>query len=206
LVLFVVLMMHLGIAVMSPGLTEFSMAMLAANLAFVPGGWLRSLVTAPQQPALRILFDGGCPRCRAVVALIAAADPDRMVEPIDLTLVEVASIHPSLRAEDCFQSMHAVSQTGRITAGFDAVRSVWARLPLSWPLAAIASVLGVVIVGRSVYNRLAATRPRDLPCSDETCGIHSGTSRSVPRVLRGHAQTPNNSLAVPADSLEVPPP
>ena len=28
-------MLHLGIAVMSPGLTEFALAMLAANLAFV---------------------------------------------------------------------------------------------------------------------------------------------------------------------------
>ncbi len=43
--------MHLGIAVMSPGLAEFSLAMLAANLAFVPGSWLRGLVADPDRPA-----------------------------------------------------------------------------------------------------------------------------------------------------------
>ena len=45
--------LHLGIAVVSPGLTEFGLAMIAANLAFVSGAWLRSLTTgeADDQPA-----------------------------------------------------------------------------------------------------------------------------------------------------------
>ena len=85
---------HLGIAVMSPGLTEFALAMLAGNLAFVSGAWLRGLVTGPTQPALRVLFDGACPRCRASMALITAADPDHVVEPIDLTALDV-TIDPS---------------------------------------------------------------------------------------------------------------
>ena len=37
--------LHLGIALVAPGLTEFGLAMIAANLAFVSGAWLRSLVT-----------------------------------------------------------------------------------------------------------------------------------------------------------------
>ncbi len=45
LALVLVFTLHLGIAVMSPGLTEFALIMIAANLAFVPGSWLRSLVT-----------------------------------------------------------------------------------------------------------------------------------------------------------------
>ena len=40
------------------------------------------------------------------------------------------------------RSMHAVSDTGRITAGFDAVRAIAARLPLFWPLAAIGYLAG----------------------------------------------------------------
>ena len=60
---------------MSPGLTEFTLAMLAANLAFVPGSWLRGLVADPDRPALRVLFDGACPRCRSSMALVTAADP-----------------------------------------------------------------------------------------------------------------------------------
>ena len=40
-----VVALHVGIAVMSPGLTEFALAMMAGNLAFVSGAWLRGLVT-----------------------------------------------------------------------------------------------------------------------------------------------------------------
>ena len=99
-----VVAMHLGIAVMSPGLTEFALVMIAANLAFVSGPWLRGLATGPDQPALRVLFDGACPRCRASMALITAADPDHVVEPVDLTAVDVRTIHPGLTP----RGLHAV--------------------------------------------------------------------------------------------------
>ena len=68
--------LHLGIAVMSPGLTEFALAMLAANLSFVSGKWLRGLATGADSASLAVLYDGACPRCRASMALITAADPD----------------------------------------------------------------------------------------------------------------------------------
>ena len=107
------------------------------------------------------------------MALITAADPDHVVEPVDLTAVDVSKVHPSLTREDCMRSMHAVSDTGRITAGFDAVRSVASRLPLFWPLAVIGYLPGVAWAGRRVYNWVAATRPRDVACTDQVCGIHS---------------------------------
>jgi hypothetical protein len=55
LVLAAAVALHVGIALNAPGLIEFSLAMIAANLAFVPGAWLRSLVAGrgPDQPALR---------------------------------------------------------------------------------------------------------------------------------------------------------
>ncbi len=199
------LAMHVGIAVINPGLTEFSVAMLAANLAFVSGSWLRGLATGGDTPALRVLFDGACPRCRASMALVTAADPGRVIEPVDLTAVDVRTIHPELTRESCLRSMHAVSATGRVSSGFDAVRSIWAGLPLFWPIAAVAHFPGVALLGRKVYNHLAATRPRDVPCTDETCGIHSGTPRNLPRT-RGHAQNPHNAVPTPADSQEVPRP
>jgi predicted DCC family thiol-disulfide oxidoreductase YuxK len=200
-----VLLMHLGIAVMSPGLAEFALAMLAANLAFVSGRWLRDLVTGPDRPALRVLFDGACPRCRASLALIAAADPGQVVEPVDLTAVEVTAIDPRLTPEGCLGAMHALTGAGRITVGFDAMRSIAAHLPLFWPLALLAHLPGVAWLGRRGYNRAAAARPRDVPCSDQTCGIHAGTPRHGPR-FRGHARDPHNPVANPADSLEVPHP
>src|SRR4051794_38246051 len=63
LVLAGVTAMHLGIG-LTLGLFEFSLAMLAANLAFVSGPWLRSLVSGLDQPSGKVLYDGACPRCR----------------------------------------------------------------------------------------------------------------------------------------------
>jgi len=200
-----VVAMHVGIAVISPGLTEFALAMLAANLAFFAGAWLRGLATGPIQPALKVLFDGACPRCRASMALITAADPDHVIEPIDLTAVDVTSIHPALTRADCMQSMHVVSRSGRITAGFDGVRSVAASLPLFWPVAAIFYLPGVAWPGRRVYNGIAATRPRDVPCTDDVCGLHSRNARIVPRD-RGHTQDHHKAIATLVDTEEPPQP
>ncbi len=145
--------LHLGIAAMSPGLAEFSLAMLAANLAFVPGSWLRKRVADPGRRPLRVLFDGACPRCRSSMALVTAADPGGAVEPVDLTAVDVRTVDPALTPEACLRSMHAVAGPGRVVAGFDAVRAIAGRLPLFWPMAAIAAIPGVASLGRIVYNR-----------------------------------------------------
>ncbi len=170
--------LHLGIAVMSPGLAEFGVAMIVANVAFVSGTWLRSLVAGrdDEQPALRVLYDGACPRCRASMALATAADPDRVVEPIDLTAIDVKTIHPSLTAEACLRSMHVVSRSGKVESGYDAVTRIGSRLPLFRPLALLGRLPGVVQAGRVAYNRIASSRPRDAVCTDETCGIHPPVS------------------------------
>jgi len=196
-----VMALHVGIAVMSPGLTEFALAMIAGNLAFFSGSWLRGLATGTRQPSLRVLFDGACPRCRASMALVTAADPDHVIEPVDLTAVEVASIHPGLTREDCMRSMHVVSGAGRVTAGFDGMRSVASWLPLFWPLSLIGYVPGVAWTGRRVYNSFAATRPRDVACTDLACGIHPRAPRTAPRD-RGRAQDHHNAIATATDTEE----
>ncbi len=99
--------------------------------------------------------------------------------------------------------MHVVSSAGRITSGFDAVRSIAAQVPLYWPLAVVGFFPGVAWLGRRVYNRVAASRPRDVPCTDDICGIHSRTPRSVPRD-RGHSQDNHKATATLTDPEEAP--
>jgi len=165
--------LHVGIGLTAPGLTEFGLAMIAANLAFVPGPWLRGLVTGPEpgRTAGRVLYDGACPRCRASMAFITAADPDRLVEPIDLTAVDVKSVHPSLTPEKCLTSMHLVRADGRVLAGYDAVVAIGRWLPLFWPAGWPGGLPGVTWAGHRAYNAVAASRPREV-CNDEVCGIH----------------------------------
>ena len=169
--------MHLGIG-LTLGLFEFSLAMLAANLAFVPGPWLRSLVAGLDQPGGKVLYDGACPRCRGSMAFITAGDPDHVVEPIDLTAVDVATVHPGLTREECLKAMHLVRRDGRVEVGYDAVMRLLAWTPLSKPFALVRFVPGVSVVGRRVYRWIASTRPRDGECTDEVCGIHPPAGRA----------------------------
>ena len=164
-------LLHAGIA-LTMGLYEFSIAMLIGNLAFVSGTWLRGLVTGPSQPRARVLFDGACPKCRASMAFLKAADPDRLVEPIDLTEVDVSAVHPSLSKEACLRSMHLVRPDGRVLAGYDAVFALARLLPMTWLPSVVGWIPGVAPIGRRLYNGIASTRSRDQPCTDQACGLH----------------------------------
>ena len=165
-----VVLMHAAIG-LTLGLFEFSLAMVAGNLAFASGPWLRSLVAGRDGPAGRVLYDGACPKCRASMALITAGDPDRVVEPVDLTAVDVAAVHPSLTKAACLESMHLVHANGRVESGYDAVMTLVGWTPMLAPLALARYVPGVSPVGRRVYNWVAANRSRDTPCTDDVCGI-----------------------------------
>ena len=166
--------LHLGIGLTAPGLTEFGLAMIAGNLAFVSGPWLRSLVTGldPSRPAGKVLYDGACPRCRASMALLTAADPGRVIEPVDLTSVDVSSVHPGLTRDACMKAMHLVRLDGRVVSGYDAVVVLGRWLPLFWPFGAIGSLPGIAWAGRRAYQAVADSRPRDAPCTDDVCGLH----------------------------------
>ena len=169
-----IVVLHLGIGLTAPGLSEFALAMIAGNLAFVSGDWLRSLVTGVDRshPSDKVLYDGQCPRCRASLALLVAADPDRLLDPVDLTAVDVTKIHPSLTRDACMKAMHVVRADGRVFAGFDAVVAVARRLPLFWLAGLLGSLPGVPVLGRRVYKMVADSRPRDA-CTDDVCSIHA---------------------------------
>jgi predicted DCC family thiol-disulfide oxidoreductase YuxK len=174
--------MHIGIG-LTLGLTEFSLAMVAGNLAFVSGPWLRSLVAGrpPRSPSGRVLYDGACPKCRASMALITAGDPDRAIEPVDLTAVDVAKVHPSLTKEACLKAMHLVRADGKVEAGYDAVMTILSWTPLFWPASLVRHVPGVSPVGRRVYDWIATSRSRDgAVCTDEVCGLHPPVAPPAP--------------------------
>jgi predicted DCC family thiol-disulfide oxidoreductase YuxK len=172
-----VVLMHIGIG-LTLGLTEFCLAMVAGNLAFCDGRWLRSLVAGrePRTPAGRVLYDGACPRCRASMALLTAADPDRALEPVDLTAVDVAKVHPALTKEACLRAMHVVRADGRVESGYDAVMTILGWMPPFWPASLVRHVPGISAVGRRVYQAIADARPRDAVCNDEVCGLHPPTT------------------------------
>ena len=163
-----VMALHLGIAVMSPGLTEFALVMIAANLAFVSGPWLRRLVTGSTQPnvarALR--------RCLSEMPGVDGPDhggrprPCRRPGRFDGRRCRV-DVDPRLtRAKTACGRCMSVSSAGRITSGFDAVRSI----------AALAAAL-LAAGGDRVFARGRMAGPS---CVQLACG-HSAARRSLHR-------------------------
>lgn len=183
-----VVLMHVGIG-LTLGLTEFSLAMIAGNLAFCDGRWLRGLVAGkePGAAAGKVLYDGACPRCRASMALLTAGDPDRVIEPVDLTAVDVTKVHPSLTKAKCLEAMHLVRADGEVVSGYDAVMTILGWTPLFWPVSLVRHVPGVSVVGRRIYRKIADSRPRDSVCNDEVCGLHPPAPHAPDKATTGRA-------------------
>ena len=151
-----IVLMHVGIG-LTLGLTEFSLAMIAGNLAFCR----RPLAPEPRRgPGARSRPGGSCMMGRARGAgprwrFITAGDPDRLVEPVDLTAVDVTKVHPSLTKEACLRAMHLVRADGRVESGYDAVMTVLGWTPPFWPLSLVRHVPGISAIGRRVYQAIA---------------------------------------------------
>lgn len=201
LLLVTVAVMHVGIGV-TLGLTEFALAMIAMNFAFLSGPWLRSLVAGlpERQPLYRVLYDGACPKCRAGMAFVSACDPAHVVQPIDLTAVNPATVHPELTPERCRGAMQVVRRDGRIFSGWDGVVKLAAIQPLAWPLAWIGRLPVIAPMGRRWYNRYAATRPRDetgaeIPCADDVCGLPTPNANANANANRPLSSRPPKATA-----------
>ena len=159
--------------------------MIAGNLAFVSGPWLRSLVTGRDEPAGR---PGAATTAPARAAgrrwrWSTAADPDRVVEPVDLTAVDVATDPPEPDpARPACRRCTWSGPTAGSFVGYDAVVVPGRWMPLFWPLALDRIAAGGGAGWAAAFTmRMAASRPRDVPCTDEVCGIHPVRSRALGR-------------------------
>lgn len=152
--------LHLGIAV-TMGLYEFAAAMIVANLAFVSGPWLRSLATGTDPEPLRVLYDGACGICRNSAAVAAASDPSKTVEWLDVTGIDVKTIHESLDQDKAIESIYAVGPGDRVRSGFATVVAVARRVPILWPLGLIGGLPGINAAGQAAYEFVSKHRSRD---------------------------------------------
>ena len=156
LLLVAVASMHLGIDLLL-GLTEFGLAMLAANLAFVSGPWLRGLVAGRRRPAGHLLFRGDSRRCRALAMLVMAADPDDIVRAVD-------AVEPP---GDPDRGLVLVEVDGRAVSGPDAFLVAARWCPLLWPVGWLGVIPGVrTVVRRALRRSLGNSSPLDRPHED----------------------------------------
>jgi predicted DCC family thiol-disulfide oxidoreductase YuxK len=107
-------------------------------------------------------FDGSCGICQKTVAVLRRLDLFGRIVFHD-ALNDWAGIHAAfsmLRQEDCLETMHVVTASGRVRTGFDAYRAISWSIPLFWPIAPLLYVPGVPFAGRRVYARVARNRYR----------------------------------------------
>lgn len=148
-----VVLLHAGID-LTLGLTEFGLAMIAANLAFVSGPWLRRLVTGDLQPAGCLRFAHGSPRGQTLATLALAADPDRVLLVDDTDRSTSAAPPLGVRDSARDQTFALVGADGRTSSGYDAMLTVARWLPLFWPVALLGRLPGLRTIFRGLFLRL----------------------------------------------------
>jgi hypothetical protein len=177
LLLAAVVLMHFGID-LTLGLTEFGLAMIAADLTFASGPWLRGLVTGRRQPSGVLRVDRDSYRHRALAALVVAADPDRIVR-LEESVPVPGSPDPAVVL---------ACADGRTFSGPDAVLRLARWLPLLWPLGLLGALPGMrFLLARSPFAALGGA-----PHGSAESLRHPSTSR---RPATGRSPEPVGSPA-----------
>jgi predicted DCC family thiol-disulfide oxidoreductase YuxK len=108
----------------------------------------------------RVLYDGSCGRCSRSVAWLRRLDRGRRLSYVDITREweRLAASTPALDREACLDAMHVIAPDSRVTAGFDAVRTLAWAVPWLWPFAPWLHLPGVAPIGRRLYRYVAQRR------------------------------------------------
>jgi predicted DCC family thiol-disulfide oxidoreductase YuxK len=79
-----------------------------------------------------------------------------------------AIVRHGLSREACLDAMRVIAPDGRVTAGFDGVRTIAWLLPAMWCVAPFLYFPGAAPLGRRLYGHVAASR--STVCSIDEAG------------------------------------
>lgn len=107
-------------------------------------------------PAIRVLYNGACPVCRAEIHHYAAyAERNRLPLAFD----DIAGTDLSdwgLDADQATRRLHVRNETGALLSGLPAFRALWARMPRYRWLARVTGWPVVRPVAAATYDRVLA--------------------------------------------------
>ncbi|MEK6236032.1 MAG: DCC1-like thiol-disulfide oxidoreductase family protein [Planctomycetales bacterium] len=156
------------------GMVEFSLLMIAANLAFVSPVALRKFVDLLTGEArMTVVYDGLCPLCRNSASAIKALDVCDAIKLADFNREDPKELHPELTLDKCMRSMFVI-EGERLSEGYDGFTRIARGLPTLWPAAWLTFLPGVASLGRPLYRRVADARARNASCDEGTCHVGSG--------------------------------
>jgi hypothetical protein len=183
-----VVALHVGIDIIL-GLTEFGLAMIVANIAFISGPWLRSLVTGIHQPYANLHFARRSPRAEALAVLALAADPDRILHPVDQDSGTGVVARPNDATGYEPEQLFLARSDGRVEHGFKAILTLSRWIPLFWPIRLLGMLPGSRSILLALYRSWFASKTRDQ--SNDRFGTGAGKSRST-------SNSSLNTVAVPS--------
>jgi predicted DCC family thiol-disulfide oxidoreductase YuxK len=184
---FVVVQMHLGIALLM-GLFSFSTVMITLQAAAFRDseilgavGWIRSLpgrvatrfallprrvaltglrpaATLRERAAIQVFYDDWCPRCTALRARVERLDWLRLVTFSPIRSPE-AEQDAGVPADQLLQRMHVRSvRSGRMRSGAAAMAALCARVPVASPLWPALALASSLRIGERIYDVIARNR------------------------------------------------
>ncbi|MGB7926452.1 MAG: DCC1-like thiol-disulfide oxidoreductase family protein [Pyrinomonadaceae bacterium] len=182
---------HLGIAFFM-GLLTFSAMMIGLELFVISDDeyrrfWHRAQMmyerlkaffkpgVPAEQPALILFIDGFCSYCRSTGRIIRALDLRGIVRVISFRHDPIY-LRYGITAQELEARMYIVeTDSGRVRAGFDAVRAVTQAIMLLYPLRPLLALLSGLGQGDRFYNFLASRRriiPDPRSCAEAACEIN----------------------------------
>ena len=120
-----------------------------------------------------VLFDGECPFCRKSIAMVRKLDWLGRLEYQNCRDPEhIPANTAGLSPDRMIEEMHLLTPDRRKAhAGFLAVRWIFSRLPLMWPVWPLMFIPGIPQVGQKIYLWIARNRFQIVPCRDGVCTI-----------------------------------
>lgn len=125
--------------------------------------------TTETQPALRVLYDGGCPVCRREIAHYQGLRPLRPVEWVDIHADPRAPEHLGVTWDAAMARFH-VFEGDQARSGAAAFLLLWSAMPVWRHLASIVRALRLQGMLERGYTWFARRRLRSR-CTEDSCAI-----------------------------------
>jgi predicted DCC family thiol-disulfide oxidoreductase YuxK/uncharacterized membrane protein YphA (DoxX/SURF4 family) len=120
-----------------------------------------------------VCYDTFCPVCRRSRRVLELFDVGRRLVWLDIHDRDSMQRHlPDKTYAQALKEILVVAPGGKITGGFDGLRSLARALPALWPLLPLLQFPGVAFLGRRVYKAVAKNRYRLVKCDAGVCNLH----------------------------------
>jgi predicted DCC family thiol-disulfide oxidoreductase YuxK len=163
------LLMHITFRYQMTGLLYLSFLPLERVVAY-----FRRRPLAEMRPGSDVVvFDGHCRFCQGQMRLLQWADVTGRLSFLSLHDERARQVLPDMSIAQLMEAMVVVDQQGGRHAGAYAVRYLFRRLPMLWPMAPLLHFPGTMPLWLRLYGEVARRRYAldGIDCEDGTCQV-----------------------------------